>query len=113
MSIRKVAILRTKLAEAQAEIERLKEWKSSVSQAVKALPEFHTGEWYGDKDGWGYHFEVIRWMAREIAALRSQLMEAREALQAIADWKFDFMGDCVADARRVANDWLAANREGK
>lgn len=53
------------LAALRAENARLKEWKESVSSAIKNIPEFHTGAWAGDKEGWGFHFEVVNWLIRE------------------------------------------------
>lgn len=71
------------LAEARQEIDRLVEWKSSVLSALKTFPEFQAGEWVGDKEGWGFCFELIRWAQRESAQheaddqlLRSELDSA-------------------------------------
>jgi hypothetical protein len=52
-------------AELEAENARLKEWRDSVSSAVKNVPEFHSGHWAGDKEGWGFHFELVNWLIRE------------------------------------------------
>ena len=44
------------------ELEQAQEWINSVSAAVKSAPEFAAGQWAGDKEGWGYHHEVVRWL---------------------------------------------------
>ncbi len=59
------------------ERDRLQEWRDSVSGAIKNIPEFHSGEWGGDKEGWGYHFEVVNWLVRE----RDRLQDERAVLQ--------------------------------
>jgi hypothetical protein len=62
-----------------AERNRLQEWRDSVSAAIKNIPEFHTGEWGGDKEGWGFHFEVVNWFIRDRATLEARV----RALEAV------------------------------
>lgn len=57
------------------EIASLREWKSSILNALKTVPEFETGKWAGDKEGWGFCFEFIHWMRRENASLREQVAD--------------------------------------
>jgi len=41
-------------------------------------------------------------MEAEVERLKAENTSRLEALKTIADWRFNFMGDCVADARRIA-----------
>lgn len=66
------------LASLRAENERLMEWQSSVLGRLEAMPEFRDATWAGDKRGWGFVFEFVGWMHREIKSLRSQLAATRE-----------------------------------
>jgi hypothetical protein len=43
----------------------------------------------------------------EVDRLRAKVERMRVALQRIQRWEFDTMGDCVADAQKVATDALA------
>jgi hypothetical protein len=79
--------VRLTMAELVAEVERLKEWRDSVSSAVKSAPEFHSGHWAGDKEGWGFHFEFIRWLIRERAELVARVVALEEE---VADHKAAF-----------------------
>ncbi len=36
------------------------EWKKSILGLVKTFPEFNDYEWGGDKEGWGFVFELIK-----------------------------------------------------
>ena len=56
------------------------EWRKSVSTAIKNIPEFHSGEWAGDKEGWGFHFEVVNWLQRHRTELEKRVGELEEAL---------------------------------
>lgn len=62
----------------RAEIDRLKEWRDSVSNAIKQIPEFTTGKWGGDKDGWGYHFEIVRWITESYGDLTARIAKVEE-----------------------------------
>lgn len=64
--------------ELKAENDRLKEWRDSVSSAIKQIPEFATGKWGGDKDGWGYHFEIVRWITESYGDLTARIAKVEE-----------------------------------
>lgn len=66
-----------------------------MSSAVKTIPEFHSGKWAGDKEGWGFHFELINWLRRQREAAESELKSLRGALVPF-----------VRDSRRVVQDKL-------
>jgi uncharacterized small protein (DUF1192 family) len=66
-----------RIARLEQETAALREWKKSVSGAIKCIPEFATGKWSGDKDGWGFHFEVVQWIRREKERLEAQLARHR------------------------------------
>lgn len=57
------------------EIAQLREWRDNVSKAIKRSPEFEPGEWAGDKEGWGYHFEIVQFLHRDRAALQARQQE--------------------------------------
>ncbi len=59
--------------EAKRRIIELAKWKEAVLNQVKRIPEYETGEWGGDKEGWGFVFELIGWQTREVAKLREAL----------------------------------------
>lgn len=65
--------LRNETADANLKILSLEEWKNAVSGAIKAIPEFSSGLWTGDKEGWGFHFEMVTFVCRERARLISRL----------------------------------------
>jgi hypothetical protein len=73
----------TEYVSPQRRIEELQEWRDSVSVAVKNLPEFHTGQWAGDKEGWGYHFEVVNWLSRERERLQAANAELLAGLSEV------------------------------
>lgn len=78
---RKLDALTAELAERTRKRDRLQEWRDSVSTAVKNIPEFHSGEWGGDKEGWGFHFEVVNWLIRERDQARADLAALRGKLE--------------------------------
>ena len=62
----------------------LREWKTAVLSAVRHIPEY-AGPWAGDKEGWGFAFEVIRWQTRHVEVLKQEaatLRAERDALRA-------------------------------
>lgn len=71
------------------EIDRLWEWRNSISAVVKSIPEFHTGEWAGDKEGWGYHHCVLTWLIREHNRLRSGNLTEQELNELCHNLKVD------------------------
>lgn len=58
-------------------------------------------------------FDVMyKYFTELLDALASQqtlINHLKVALEVIADWEFDIMGDCVADAKRVAQIALTAD----
>lgn len=61
------------VARLQAQFAELTAWRKAVSGAIKCAPWFEKGEWAGDKEGWGYHFEMVGWLIRENASLQADL----------------------------------------
>lgn len=43
----------------------------------------------------------------ELARVRGLLQRQSEVLQRVASWDFDFYGDCVAEAKKLASDALS------
>ena len=43
-----------------------REWKNAILGLLKTFPEWQTGEWTGDKEGWGFCFEFIKWLHRNL-----------------------------------------------
>lgn len=70
----------TKLMQENA---KLAEWNRAVSDAVKNIPEFTTGDWHGDKQGWGWHFEMINFVQRERSRLVSENAKLSKELEAV------------------------------
>jgi rubrerythrin len=60
------------------EVERLSEWKDAVLGIVKRIPEYETGEWGGDKEGWGFVFELVKWQTAELKKLQAIVKSAAE-----------------------------------
>lgn len=50
--------------------KKAEEWQSSVSSALRSWDLFESGQWAGDKNGWGYHFELIRFLIRHYEATK-------------------------------------------
>lgn len=91
--------------ERHAEIARLREWRDSVSGAIKSSPWFEPGQWAGDKEGWGYHFEVVRAMVREIEKPKPSAPTREAILGALETWGVSkVIHGSVADNPQ----WLAA-----
>lgn len=60
------------------EIGRLREWRDSVSSAIKTIPEFHLPDaWHGDREGWGFHFEMVNYCRRQREAAERELSTLR------------------------------------
>lgn len=55
------------------ESDRLEEWQSSVSGALRSWDMFESGTWAGNKNGWGYHFELIGFLIRHYEATKAAL----------------------------------------
>jgi hypothetical protein len=73
--------------------QRLTDWKHGVLCAARMIPEFETGTWAGEKDGWGFVFELIRWQTKEVAQLREQLEAAGKELSALRQLNIDHCAD--------------------
>lgn len=71
LAVELVRMTPSDLRRLKEENARLTEWKSSVLNALKTFPEFTAGEWGGDKEGWGFCFEIVRWAQRELARRQS------------------------------------------
>lgn len=67
--------LHAKLAAEVERREKAEAWKANVLSALREHPEFVAGQWAGDKEGWGFCFEFISWIRREIADLKRRLGE--------------------------------------
>lgn len=61
-----------------SQLERLSEWKSSVLSSLESKPDFVAGKWAGDKQGWGYVFEYINWIHRELERLKAERISREE-----------------------------------
>lgn len=64
-----------------AEIAQLQEWKSAVSSAIHMIPEFASGAWAGDKEGWGFHFEMVNYCRRQRETLAAECARLRPYVQ--------------------------------
>lgn len=88
-AFRLVAEQRGRANDARRRLAEALEWRDNVSAAIKTAPEFESGEWAGDKEGWGYHFEVVRYMVRRLAEAperEGRIREKLTALKAAYDW---------------------------
>ena len=62
----------------------LREWKQSILSKVQyAIPEWTTGEWGGDKTGWGFVSEIIGFAQRDREALRTDRDALREQVRVL------------------------------
>lgn len=48
----------------------------------------------------------------QVAALQAEVERLREALEYVAEWRFNIAGDCVADAQALARKVLAGGDDG-
>jgi len=112
-----------------AERDEAREWRTSVSSAIKSAPEFEPGSWAGDKEGWGYHFEIVNFLHRDRLTLRARVEEAErdaskwqgiatgrreETASAIADYiEIAYSTDGFADVADLKREVAADIREGK
>ena len=82
--------LRAALAESERvrkeqadEIASLKQWKDSINGVVQCLiaddPSLDH-EWGGDRSGWGFVFEWIKWVVAQRDSLREQLVAAQKQI---------------------------------
>jgi hypothetical protein len=71
------------------QLAAMTEWRDSVSNAVKTAPEFEPGQWAGDKEGWGYHFEIVRYVIHNRDSLREQLVAMTAARDEACDLALD------------------------
>jgi hypothetical protein len=75
-------------AEFKVRMASLEEWRDSVSGAIKLIPEFAAGRWGGDKEGWGFHFEIVNWVRREKERLEAE-NERLRAPVSDGEWLWD------------------------
>ena len=61
--------LKAELAIVRAENGRLADWKKNILNVIKSTQEYEPGEWTGDKEGWGYCFEMVAYSLRERRSL--------------------------------------------
>lgn len=110
-----------KVEEQEAEIARLKGWIESVSAAIATIPEFTTGHWGGDKAGWGWHFEMVRYCQRQretaeasLAQLKQEVANYERSFEIEADLHIEQreLAECLeaslASAREEIAQWQAA-----
>ncbi len=79
------ALLATAVAERDAAVrerDELRDWRDNISNVIKSAPEFAPGEWAGDKEGWGYHFEIVAYVLRDRASLSAALATATARAEA-------------------------------
>lgn len=69
-----------------AQISKLEEWKRAILGLVKKFPIYQVGEWAGEKEGWGYVFEVIRYVHKQMLKKEKQIAEGREIVEEIEEW---------------------------
>jgi hypothetical protein len=78
--VERVEKAEAEISSLESRLQQAQEWRDSVSGAIKQIPEFHSGKWCGDKEGWGFHFEVVRWLQRERESSESRLQVAQGEL---------------------------------
>lgn len=94
----------------EVEATRLREWRNAVSSAIKCAPWFEKGEWGGDKEGWGYHLEMVGFLIREIERLQAialRVIPDKEAHQQCepADCGFRRALDEIAGPAEARGAW--------
>ena len=78
--------LKAELANVQAENRRLVDWKKNILNVIKSTPEYEPGEWAGDKEGWGYCFEMVAYSLRERQSLTARCQRLKvEAVEMHAE----------------------------
>lgn len=68
------------MADKNREIERLREWKDAVLGRLKDLPDWNHA-WGGDKEGWGFCFELLKFTKARIITSESDLAMARAEVE--------------------------------
>ena len=73
------------VAAKEGEIARLNEWKDAVGGLVSSLRKLPTfdHEWGGDKNGWGFVFEWIKWVQNRAESAESRLAVVEAALETL------------------------------
>lgn len=71
----------SQIVERDAQIAALEQWRNNVSGVLKRSPLFEAGEWGGDKDGWGYHFELVKHLIGNDETLRAQIADTESKLR--------------------------------
>lgn len=57
----------------QAKLNKLEEWRGAVLGKIKQWPIYDEGKWAGDKESWGYIFELIGWSEKARKELKAEL----------------------------------------
>ena len=85
---------------AKAECARLKDWRNNISNVIKTAPEFAPGQWAGDKEGWGYHFEIVAYVLRDRRLLAAEVTNLQDSLKrSTEDWEEQFNKREALEAR--------------
>ena len=106
--------LSQRVAELETERNKLADWKKHILNTVKAFPEYEPGDWAGDKEGWGYCFELINYVRRERDLMISQLetvTAARDEACAIADTAIKMQGDFIGRHDKLGSARIAELRK--
>jgi len=97
--------METERDQARAEAERLEEWKKSVSNICKTLPEFDKRPWTGDKDGWGFHFELIKYIGQDRDLARAEVDHWKDLSK--VNYESSKEGwDLYQEAQREVDRWI-------
>ena len=83
-----------------AERDALREWRNSISNVIKTAPEFAPGQWAGNKEGWGYHFEIVAYVFRDRRLLAAEVANLQDSLKrSTEDWEEQFNKREALEAR--------------
>lgn len=99
--------LKVELASVRAENGRLADWKMNILNVIKSTPEYDPGEWAGDKEGWGYCFEMVAYSLRERQSL-VRFVPTQSALRGLRIFvkRETFGNGADIDDMTAANKWL-------
>lgn len=96
-----------------ARIEQLEEWKQAVLGKIKRWPIYEKGKWAGDKEGWGYVFELIGAAQNRIEQLEAEnkWIPVSEKLPEVRQWVLGYWPDDVHEPFSVMQWWKHTKRE--